>query len=320
MIRLVFASLLAVSATGASAQAISPILSAGSSLRVADLRIASVAYRLGLASGPDCHADFPLTGMLLHHLAEYEPKDRPEAIRRYQVDRGPGILSVVPGSPAAKAGLVAGDVILTVNGAALTLPASIAVEPKRTVRRKMIEASEAQLEEQLRLGPASLHILRSGSELVMTLDSIPACAGRVRLARSTQVNAFADGHYVTATTGLLEFLQSDDELAIVLAHEMSHNILGHPALLDQQGVPDRGMLRGIGKNAARVWETEAAADRYSIPLIWHAGFDVSAAIPFWRRLYASRHRLPQLFRTHPSLGAREKIVGDAVAALPTKRN
>jgi predicted Zn-dependent protease len=117
------------------------------------------------------------------------------------------------------------------------------------------------------------------------------------------------------TTGMLGFLRGEDELAVVLGHEMSHNILGHPTLLDEQGVPKRGIGRALGKNGKRVWRTEEEADRLGIRLMAAARYDVNAAIPFWRRYYGKYDVLPQLFRTHPSLGARERIAREAIAAL-----
>jgi predicted Zn-dependent protease len=112
---------------------------------------------------------------------------------------------------------------------------------------------------------------------------------------------------------LLAFARSDDELAIIIAHEMAHNILNHPDRLIAQGVP-RGLLRGIGRNAEKVWATEAEADRLSIRLVAASGYNVSAAIPFWRRYYAQFDE-PQIFRTHPSLGARERIIAQTIAEL-----
>ena len=71
-------------------------------LRQADLRVARVAYRLALAGAPLCREKFPLTGLLFHHLAEYLPPDRKTVIALYRLDRGPGILSVLADSPAAR--------------------------------------------------------------------------------------------------------------------------------------------------------------------------------------------------------------------------
>src|SRR5688572_28688913 len=49
---------------------------ASTTLRQDDLRVALVAYRLALAGAALCPERYPLTGMLFHHLAEYEPRDR----------------------------------------------------------------------------------------------------------------------------------------------------------------------------------------------------------------------------------------------------
>ena len=64
-------------------------------------------------------------------------------------------------------------------------------------------------------------------------------------------------------------------------------------------------------------KTEEEADQLGIKLVWAAGYDVSAAIPFWRRLYATYDPLPvpKLFRTHPSLGARERMINETIAEL-----
>lgn len=286
-----------------------------STLRESDARVAAIAYRLARNGGPICPETHPLTGMLFHHLAEYGPADRAQMVDRYALDRGPGILTVLADSPASRAGLQAGDVLLGVNGDAFASGAAIAAEAKRKLWRKRAEAEETRLEAALRKGPARLQVLREGRTMALTLGSEPGCHGRVRLARSTQVNAFASGSTVIMTTALLDFLKDDDELAVVLGHELSHNILRHPDLLDEQGVPRKGILRGIGKNASRVWKTEEEADRFGIRLMWRAGFNVNAAIPFWRRYLGRYDALPQIFRTHPSLPVRERITREEITAL-----
>jgi len=286
-----------------------------STLRQADLRVGAVAYRIALAGRPLCSQPHPLTGLLFHHLGEYEPADRVTMIQRHGLDRGPGILTVLADTPAARAGLVAGDVLLAVNGKAFPSPVTIAAMANSDSRRKAMEASEFQLEDQLHAGPARLRLLRNGREIEARLDSVQGCLGRVRLARSGQTNAFANGRYVVMTTSMLDFLRGDDELAVVLGHEMSHNILHHPTLLDEKGVPKSGIGRAFGKNAKRVWRTEEEADRFGIRLMAAAGYNVQAAIPFWRRYLGKYDAFPQIFRTHPSLSARERITREAIAAL-----
>ncbi|HEX6376636.1 MAG TPA: M48 family metallopeptidase [Allosphingosinicella sp.] len=279
-------------------------------LRRDDLRVGLVAYRLALAGAPLCAERYPLTGLLFHHLAEYEPRDRPLMVGRYGLDRGPGVLTVIAGTPAARAGLAAGDVLLAVNGRPLPTGASVAAEPKREKWRRLADEAEAELETALRQGPADLRVLREGRILSLRLGSIPACLGRVRLARSTQVNAFATGRNVVMTLAMLNFLRNDDELAVVLGHELAHNIFHHPALRSEEGI-----LRGLGIKPSAMWKREEAADRFGLRLMAAGGYDLDAAIPFWRRYLGKYDWFPQLFRSHPSLGARERIAAEEIAAI-----
>lgn len=285
----------------------------GSFLRAEDHRVAEVAYRLALGGACFCPDPYPLAGLLLHHLPEYGPAARADFIRDFALDRGPGVLSVAPGSPAAESGLRAGDVLLAVDGSAFPSPAAMAAESDRRRWRPLVERSEALLEDRLREGPVRLTVLRDGASFDLALSARPGCAMRVRLARSRQNNAFADGRYVIMTTSLLDFVANDDELAVILAHELSHNLLGHRQQLREQRVP-HGLLRGFGKNAARVRAAEEAADRLSVRLLWAAGYDLAAAPPLWRR-YQARFGGQGLFRTHPGLAARERQWHEAIAEL-----
>jgi len=283
-------------------------------LRRDDLRVGLVAYRLALAGSPMCSERHPLTGLLYHHLAEYEPADRKLMAARYGLDRGLGILTVMADTPAARAGLVAGDVLLAVNGRPLPSGASVAAEPKREKWRRLADESEGEVEAALRQGPADLRVLRDGREIGLRLGSIPACLGRVRLARSTQVNAFATGRSVVMTVAMLKFLRNDDELAVVLGHELAHNIFHHRAMRSEEGI-----LRGLGIKPSAVWKREEAADRFGLRLMAAAGFDLDAAIPFWRRYLGKYDWFPQIFRSHPSLGARERIAAEEIAKIRRER-
>ncbi|WP_167737573.1 M48 family metalloprotease [Sphingomonas parva] len=306
-------------------------------MRTEDARVAAVAYRLALAGETLCPEPSPLTGMLFHHLAEYLPADRLLMIERYGLDRGPGVLTVLAGSPAEQAGLVAGDVLLKVNGRPLPTGASIAADPERKSWRRRIEATEAQLEAELRKGAADIVALREGRELRLTLGSRPGCPARVRLARSPlpqakdgsapptdrlerlrlardkDVNAFVTDGRVTITTAMLDFIENDDELALILAHEMGHLILKHPPMHEGDK-----LLASIGIRSGTFWKREEAADRLGIRLLAAAGYDVEAVIPFWRR-FLRAYDTPQIFRYHPSLGARERIAREEIQAIRAAR-
>ena len=298
----------------AAGQAAAAQVAASTTLRRDDLRVGLVAYRLALAGSALCPERYPLTGLLYHHLAEYEPADRRLMAARYGLDRGPGVLTVMADTPAARAGLVAGDVLVAVNGRTLPSGASVAAEPKREKWRRLADEAEDEIETALRQGPAELRVLRGGRELQVRLGSIPACLGRVRLARSTQVNAFATGRSVVMTLAMLNFLKDDDALAVVLGHELAHNIFHHRAIRSEEGI-----LRGLGIKPSAVWKREEAADRFGLRLMASAGYNLDSAIPFWRRYLRKYDWFPQIFRSHPSLGARERIAAEEIARIRRER-
>ncbi len=114
------------------------------------------------------------------------------------------------------------------------------------------------------------------------------------------VNAWTDGEAVWITRGMMRFLKNDDELAVVLAHEMAHAYRGHMAYLRAKQIfglalgitadifaPGSGRAVGMLLDAATKKfdrDQEREADLYG--LIWasKAGFNVEAAKEIWRRM------------------------------------
>jgi hypothetical protein len=288
--------------------------SQASTLRTADLRVASVAFRLGVAGRRLCPDPYPLTGMLLHHLAEYDAAGQRIQIERHQIHRGPGVLATVAASPATAAGLRAGDVLLGVNGRPFGDPRRIAAENREDRRRRLIEAEEALMEAALRQGPARLRVLRGGRESEVVLHPIAACPVRARLANSNQPTAFSNRGYVILTTRVLDLLYSDDELAVVIGHELGHHVLEHERRLAEQKVP-KGLLRGFGKNAARIRSIEAEADRFGLRVAASAGYDIAATTDMWERLAKAGWRGPQVFRTHPTAAERKRAIEEVLTEI-----
>lgn len=75
---------------------------------------------------------------------------------------------------------------------------------------------------------------------------------------SPVINAWTDGINITITTGILKVFQNDDELALVLAHEMGHYMNHDPQ-------------RGYGDITSN--DTEAHADKMGAYIMMRAGFD-----------------------------------------------
>ena len=129
-----------------------------------------------------------------------------------------------------------------------------------------------------------------------------------------RLNASADGTYVQLTTAVIDFVRNDDELALVIAHELSHNILKHREKLDAQGV-SRGLFRSFGKNPGRIRATENEADRLALRLMHKAGFDIAVAPAFWDRF--GRETSHGIFSdgTHASRKERVAIAEAEIAAI-----
>lgn len=114
------------------------------------------------------------------------------------------------------------------------------------------------------------------------------------------VNAWTDGESVWITRGMMRFVKSEDELALVLAHEMAHAYRGHFPYLRAKQIFEAALavaaeIFAPGSGRAAVILTDAATKKFDrdqereadlYGLIWAhaAGFDVSAAKELWRRM------------------------------------
>ncbi|HWH23242.1 MAG TPA: M48 family metalloprotease, partial [Allosphingosinicella sp.] len=215
--RLVFLAFFCVAAPAAAqVQTASPLLA----LRDMDLRVATIGHRLALANKEICARTMPLSGMLFHAAEQYSERARPAAVSAFGLAAEPGILLVVPVSAAERAGLRPGDSILSVAGSSFAAGGSA-----RKGSYKRVQRLEDLLLARLAEGPVAIEYRRGAQVGTATLQPEPGCLSRIQLVPSPKLNAGADGTYAQLTSAIVEFTRSDDELALVIAHEMAHNVL-----------------------------------------------------------------------------------------------
>lgn len=267
-------------------------------------RVARVAYRLATQSAAECSAKLPQTGLILHHISQYRPEDRAYLGRRFGLDRGPGVIAVAAGSPADAAGIRAGDVLVAIDGAAAGIAAGEG-EAGFDAAEQLGLALEARLDRPV----VALELLRGGKPYSVTLAPQRSCPLRVRIANARMVNAYADGIEVVVTNALLELVRSDDELAVILAHEFAHNMLRHDDSLAELDQRYRGLGRTFLK-PGKIKALETEADRLSIAYLRAAGYDPMVAPSLWKRLPRASFRL---FNAHPRMGERERLWMRALA-------
>jgi len=153
------------------------------------------------------------------------------------------------------------------------------------------------------------------------------------------VNAWCmAGGKMAIYSGLIEQLQpTDDELAQVMAHEISHALANHVAeqmsvaLASQLGLAvlsatalhdsryRTAALTGAALAATLAIQlpysrkAEAEADRIGIELAARAGYDPRAAVSLWRKMGQLKGQAPpELLNTHPSAANRQKVLADLV--------
>jgi len=152
------------------------------------------------------------------------------------------------------------------------------------------------------------------------------------------VNAWCmAGGRMAMYTGLLQKVKpTDDELAQVMGHEISHALANHTAekmsmqMATSLGVAAVGMatdnkkiaLTGaalaamLAVNLPNSRAAEKEADRIGIELAARAGYDPAAAVSLWRKMGAvSKGAPPQFLSTHPDPENRQQRLAKLVPVM-----
>ncbi|MCM8799055.1 MAG: M48 family metallopeptidase [Candidatus Omnitrophica bacterium] len=147
-------------------------------------------------------------------------------------------------------------------------------------------------------------------------------------------NAFAlPGGYVYVFNGLVEEIENDDELAYILAHEISHIVARHSVdllkknlgfnilmVLAKSGAPDPETIRRTNSALDMLMlsysrEDELMADRLAVRFMQRAGFNPEGAISFLEKFKEIKRKEPirPLYgRTHPYINERIRAVREEI--------
>ncbi len=147
------------------------------------------------------------------------------------------------------------------------------------------------------------------------------------LVKDNEVNAFCmPGGKIVVFEGMMQHIASDDELAVVLGHEVAHAVARHSnERLSQQMVAQLGgmavnlLFSGSGDGAQAVAGTvygmgahlgvmlpysrkhETEADVMGLALMTIAGYNPDVAVAFWQKMSeANTQQVPTLLSDHPS--------------------
>jgi hypothetical protein len=261
-------------------------------VRAADLRVATIGFRLASANAAACDRLEPGLGLQLHSLDQFDAADRGAANVHFGFRSPVAVEGVVAGGPAAAAGLRADDSLVAVG------PVQVAALPGRAGTTDRLVAAQLAIAALPPDQPLPVTVLRAEGPVTVTVRPVPACRSRFELVIGKGWVSSADGTMVRIGSPFLE-RYDDAAIAAVLAHELSHNLLRHRQRLSERGV-DWGMLSGLGGNVKYFRQTELQADLLSVWLLANAGWPPEAAPDFWRRFGPDRAGGPFRSRTHPA--------------------
>jgi len=170
--------------------------------------------------------------------------------------------------------------------------------------------------------PLELTALRGRQRIEATYHVVPACAFNVSLDDNNQWNAFADGDTMHVERRLMQDVTNDDDLAFVIAHELSHNLLSHVGKTQQNAMT--GALVGLGieaiigslgggnmggqiaqagagvaqMNYSQAFEREA--DYVGLYILANSGYDLYAGPRVARRIAEQDPRAIRYASSHPT--------------------
>lgn len=205
------------------------------------------------------------------------------------------------------------------------------VSPAQEAQMGLAAFDQVKQEEKISKDPAlNTRIQRIGKRIAASVGrEIPNAQWEFVVFDSPTVNAFAlPGGKVGVYTGLIKIASSDDEIAVVMGHEIAHVTSRHGAERTSQNyaIAGVGLLAAIGmevkdvdpakRNMAlaaygmgtqvglalpysRLHETEA--DSVGLRFAAGAGYDPRAGATFWRKMAAQGGaKPPEFLSTHPS--------------------
>ncbi len=227
----------------------------------------------------------------------------PQTPGRQSRDYGVTVFTVALNGPAAKAGLRPGDKITSIDGESIP-----AMAGAMSIYSAKIDAA---LE---RGGEVIVGYTRDGERHVARIQPAQACDYRVVFSNTPMVNAATDGRSVTVMRGLINFLARDEELALVVGHELSHNVLGH--FQRGRALGHQGPFSMEAQASLREFEREA--DYVGLYFVALAGYNLETAIESSHKMAAQYPMGDRGSATHPSQADRYAVLQAALREIRAK--
>lgn len=240
----------------------------------------------------------------------------------YTVNEGIRVLFAADDFPARNAGITSESLITQIGDTSLSGMSTTEIKETLSYYREQQK-------------PLTLTYRNEEQLRTATLEPVAMCDYPAIIKRSSELNAYADGTNIYVTASMLKFVKNDDELAMVMGHEISHNILTHSnkrmgnmaiglladaLLVGTTGVNSHGFFAKMGGiSYSKNFESEA--DYLGIYLMARAGYATQGIGDFWRRMgvEAPESIAGRFVSTHPSSPERYVVIKQTIAEIAEKR-
>ncbi|HKM85828.1 MAG TPA: M48 family metalloprotease [Terriglobales bacterium] len=145
---------------------------------------------------------------------------------------------------------------------------------------------------------------------------------RTRVLMTSPLETFSVGNTIVVSRGLIDVLPDEGSLAMVLAHELAHIVLGHNlgsqyAFNDRMLFSDEGTYQNLGFK--HIPEEEAAADKKALEMLKASPYaqKLDSAGLFIKALQARAPQLSALLQAHLGNNITENGTVTRMAALAT---
>jgi membrane-associated protease RseP (regulator of RpoE activity) len=218
--------------------------------RARQQRIQAVAWRLARAGVDLCGSDVGAgLGATLGRARDYGfSSDAGEA---FGVGDPVTVTAIAPDSPAERAGLAIGDELLSVDGGRI-----------RRTEHVFERLRDADAD------PIAISVSRVGERVELEMPRELACSFGTIVPAGSALTTWShrNRREMIVPAALAAFAEDDDELAVVIGHQLGHQVIGR--------------FRDI--------DVEPEADAIGLGIVRAAGYDVRAAPGFWDRWAAEQ--------------------------------
>jgi len=251
-------------------------------------------YRLNRVGWPILKAGLPfcedrnakVVGIIYANKYTFEGEYQDIAISKLGLGDTLKIINIIETTPAAESGLHEGDILISVNNKDAPIGKNASKDFTKFLKKETEDNSQL-----------TFRVKRDGLNEIINVIPVNACDYPLILTDDDIVNASADGNNIIITQGMMSFAKTDNELALVVGHELAHNSMRHidakilnalggfliDILFAALGANTQGAFSNMAAQAYSQ-EFESEADYVGLYMNELAGYEIKDAAYFWRKM------------------------------------